>query len=69
MSTIASTSPSAHSGLSRQPTTSRFSDAQWHQLLDEDRVALLSVSILLGTIIGVGMLGMAVVVAILVFSS
>ena len=67
MSTIYSTGASAPSSLPVLPNTPRFTDAQWRQLLDDDRVALSSVSILLGAIIGLGMLGMAVVVAILAF--
>ncbi|HVX12762.1 MAG TPA: hypothetical protein VHC22_16390 [Pirellulales bacterium] len=46
---------------------SRFSEMQWRELLDEDRFALSTISLLLASIVGVGLAGMAVVVAILAF--
>ncbi|HET6879735.1 MAG TPA: hypothetical protein VFI31_06260 [Pirellulales bacterium] len=53
--------PSVKSG------SGRFSEAQWRELLHEDNLALSSISLLLAAIIGAGMVGMAVVVAILAF--
>ncbi|HVX63803.1 MAG TPA: hypothetical protein VHC19_24490 [Pirellulales bacterium] len=44
-----------------------FSEEQWRELLAEDRVALGSVSMLLMSIVGVGMLGVMIVVAIMTF--
>lgn len=44
-----------------------FSPDQWRVLRDEDSSALGSVSLLLMSIVAVGMLGMAMVVAILAF--
>jgi hypothetical protein len=45
----------------------RFSSEEWRKLLDDDRVALSGVSLLLTAIIALGMAGMLVVVAILAF--
>lgn len=42
-----------------------FSDEQWRQLLAEDRLALGSVSMLLMSIVGVGMFGVMIVVTIM----
>jgi hypothetical protein len=67
MSTTHWTDAPAHSRLPAQPDVSRFSDAQWRELLDDDRFAFSTVSLLLAAIIGLGMLGMAVVVGILAF--
>lgn len=50
-----------------QPKSSHFADEEWRTLLNEDNFALSSVSILLAVIIGMGMLGMAIVVGILAF--
>lgn len=50
-----------------QPKSAHFADDEWRTLLNEDNFALSSVSILLGVIIGMGMLGMAIVVGILAF--
>ncbi len=50
-----------------QPAVSHFTEAEWASLVNEDNVALSSVSILLGSIIGLGALGMGLVVAILAF--
>lgn len=58
----------AHSSVPTQPDAFCFSDAQWRELLDEDSFALSTVSLLLSAIIGLGMLGMAIVVGILVFA-
>ena len=46
---------------------SRFSDAQWRELLNEDNFALSSVSLLLASIVGIGLVGMMLVVGILAF--
>ena len=67
MSTTHWTDAPARSSLPAQPNVSRFSAAEWRELLDEDSFALSTVSLLLATIIGLGMLGMAVVVGILAF--
>lgn len=67
MSTTHWTDAPAHSTLPAQPDVSRFSASEWRELLDEDSFALSTVSLLLATIIGLGMLGMAVVVGILAF--
>ncbi len=45
-----------------------FSDDQWRELLAEDNFALGSVSMLLMCIVGVGMFGMLIVVAIMTLS-
>jgi hypothetical protein len=50
-----------------QPRCAHFADDEWRNLLDEDNFALSSISLLLAAIIGIGMLGMAVVVGILAF--
>ena len=42
-----------------------FTPDQWRVLHDEDRTALGSVSLLLMSIVAVGMIGMAIVVAII----
>lgn len=44
-----------------------FTPAQWGELLDEDRFALSSVAILLASIVGVGMVGVAIIVSIMAF--
>ena len=67
MSTVRWTDEVVRGPLPPQPEVSRFSESQWRELIDEDSFALSSVSLLLATIIGLGMLGMAVVVGILVF--
>lgn len=59
--TPAQSSPPAH------PEISPFSAFQRRELLDEDNFALSTVSLLIASIIGLGMLGMAVVVGILAF--
>lgn len=46
----------------------QFSEEQWRELLAEDRVALGSVSMLLMSIVGLGMFGVMIVVAIMAFS-
>lgn len=45
-----------------------FSEDQWRELLAEDNFALGSVSMLLMCIVGVGMFGMLIVVAIMTLS-
>jgi hypothetical protein len=67
MSTSPWTNPARGSNPSAYNGPSRFSEAQWRELLHEDRFALSTVSLLLATIIGAGMLGMAIVVAIMAF--
>jgi hypothetical protein len=42
-----------------------FSQAQWGELLDEDRFALSSVAILLASIVGLGLVGVAIVVSVM----
>ncbi len=44
-----------------------FTEEQWRELLAEDRLALGSVSMLLMSIVGVGMLGVMIVVTIMAF--
>lgn len=66
-SIMSTTNAPFHSPLPAQPGMSRFSEMQWRELLDEDRFALSTISLLLASIVGVGLAGMAVVVAILAF--
>ena len=52
----------------RRPEMGNLGEAAWQALLDEDRFALSSVSFLLTAIIGLGLVGLAVVVCVLAFS-
>jgi len=67
MSTTHWTDAPAYSTLPLQPVVSRFSDAQWRELLNEDNFALSSVSLFLASIVGLGLVGMTLVVGILAF--
>ncbi len=71
MSTHAATDRLTHDPsldwLQRCPDVAGFSSDQWRQLVDDDRTALSRISLLLTSIIGLGMVGMLVVVAILAF--
>ncbi len=44
-----------------------FSPEEWQRFADDDRIALSGISVLLTSIIAMGMVGMLVVVAILAF--
>jgi len=67
MSTTHWTDAAARSNAPAQPSASHFSEAQWQELLNEDNFALSSVSLLLASIVAMGMLGMMMVVGILAF--
>lgn len=67
MNTTHWTDTPAHATLPAQPAVSHFSDEQWRHLLNEDNFALSSVSLVLVSIIGIGLLGMLTVVGILAF--
>ncbi|HQU45434.1 MAG TPA: hypothetical protein PK867_21645 [Pirellulales bacterium] len=67
MATTHWTDAPADAPLRQLPSSARFTDSEWRDLLNEDNVALSSISLLLAAIIGLGMLGMAVVVGILAF--
>ena len=51
----------------RQPDVWNLGEANWQALLDEDRFALSTVSLLLTSIIALGLVGLVVVVCVLVF--
>ena len=53
--------------LGGKPDASRFSEDQWRELLDEDSFAFSTISLLLASIIGLGLLGMMIVVGVLAF--
>ncbi|HUY31779.1 MAG TPA: hypothetical protein VMV69_03295 [Pirellulales bacterium] len=57
----------SHNRSHSHPDVAAFSSEEWRQFADDDRVALSGISLLLTAIIGMGMLGMLVVVAILAF--
>lgn len=63
MSAIPSTELNAPQPLAKD----YFNQAQWGELMDEDRFALSSVAILLASIVGLGLVGVAIVVSILAF--
>lgn len=69
MSTTHWTNSPSHCTQTTRHGSSHFSQAQWHELIQEDNAALSGISILLTAIISMGMLGMAIVVGILAFGS
>lgn len=66
MSAIPSTELNAPQPLTKL-AQDYFNQAQWGELMDEDRFALSSVAILLASIVGLGLVGVAIVVSILAF--
>ena len=66
MSAIPSTGANSTPPLSKL-AKDYFNQAQWSELMDEDRFALSSVAILLASIVGLGLAGVAIVVSILAF--
>lgn len=64
MNAMSTTGPSVKQPLAKA-AGDYFSHAQWGELLDEDRFALSSVAILLASIVGLGLVGVAVVVSIM----
>jgi hypothetical protein len=61
------TNNSSFDWLERHRDLVGFSSEEWRRLVNDDRVALSGVSLLLTSIIAMGMLGMLVVVGILAF--
>jgi hypothetical protein len=55
----------SHGWFHGRRDSASFSPEEWLRLLDEDRIALSRISLLLTAIVACGMLGMLVVVAIL----
>ena len=64
MSAMQATGPSVKQPLAKV-AGDYFSQAQWGELLDEDRFALSSVALLLASIVGLGLVGVAVVVSVM----
>lgn len=66
MSAMPTTGPSFKPPLAKA-AKDYFTQAQWGELVDEDRFALGSVAMLLASIVGLGLVGVAIIVSIMAF--